>query len=163
MSDTLPHVRSILESTNLPFEVWDCDNELADTAAFCAHYNVSPGQSANAILVRSKEQSPQWRLCVVLATHKLDVNKAVRKTLGVKKVSFASAEETREKTSMEIGGVTPIGLPDDLIVWVDEAVMKPNFIILGGGNRTSKLKVSPEIFRQLPNVEVIENLAIPRE
>ena len=49
--------------------------------------------------------------CLVLATTRLDVNGVVRKRLGVKKASFASADETAEMTGMQIGGVTPYGLP----------------------------------------------------
>lgn len=159
MSDTLPRIRSILEASGLDFEVWDCDPDLADTAQFCAHYNVPPENSANAILVRSKTGEARYTLCVLLATHRLDVNHTVRKKLGARKVSFAGAGETREITGMEIGGVTPLGLPGDLAVWVDADVMALDYIILGGGNRSSKLKVSPELFRGMPSVEIVPGLA----
>lgn len=159
MSDTLPEIRSFLEHCGLPFEVWDCDPDLADTAQFCAHYDVPPEYSANAILVRSKTGERKHALCVLLATHLLDVNHTVRKKLGARKVSFADAGETRDITGMEIGGVTPIGIPPGLPVWVDAAVMECGYIILGGGNRSSKLKVSPDLFHRLPSVEVVPGLA----
>ncbi len=163
MSDTLPAIRAQLESSGLPFEVWPCDPEMADTAQFCAHYDVPPENSANAILVRSKTGEPAYALCVLLATHRLDVNHTVRRKLGARKVSFADAEETREITGMEIGGVTPLALPPDLPVWVDAAVMGCDYVILGGGNRASKLKVSPALFERLPGAEVIEGLASARD
>ena len=159
MSDTLPRIRRILEASGLGFEVWDCDPELADTAQFCAHYNVPPENSANAILVRSKTGEARYALCVLLATHRLDVNHTVRKKLGARKVSFADAGETRDITGMEIGGVTPLGLPADLPVWVDADVMALEYIILGGGNRSSKLKLPPELLRGMPAVEIIPGLA----
>lgn len=165
MADTSPEIRSFLESSGTAYEVMACDPALADTHAFCERYNIPFANSANAILIKSKKGEPQFRLCVLLATHRLDVNHFVRKKLGVKKVSFASAEETRELTAMEIGGVTPIGLATDLPLWVDESVMHCDYIILGGGNRSSKLKVSPQILRLLPNVEVLSGLAtiIPKK
>lgn len=159
MNDTLPEIRAILETSGLPFEVWPCDPEMADTAEFCEHYGVPLWQSANSILVRSKTGDENYVLCVLLATHRLDVNHTVRKKLGARKVSFADADETRRKTAMEIGGVTPIGLPPDLPVWVDQSVMDCETIILGGGNRSSKIKVSPALFEQLPGVEVVSGLA----
>ena len=161
MSDTLPEIRKFLENSDLVFEVWDCDPELADTAAFCAHYDVDPGLSANTIIVRSKTGEPRHTACVLLATHRLDANHTIRKRLGVRKVSFASADETREMTGMEIGGVTPIGLPHDLPVWVDADVMACEFIILGGGNRSFKLKVDPRMLLDLPGCEVVDGLARP--
>ena len=63
---------------------------------------------------------------------------------------------------MEIGGVTPFGLPADMPVLVDARVMEPDWIVLGGGNRSSKLRVAPPALRQLPSVRVIEGLAFVR-
>ena len=159
--DTLLQIKAVLDASGLAYEVWPCDDRLADTAAFCAHYNVPPAHSVNAILVRSRTDPAQMALCMVAATHRLDVNRTVRKRLGAKKASFAAPEDTRALTGMEIGGVTPIGLPPGLPVWVEASVMTLDYIILGGGNRTSKLKVPPAIFDHLHNCEIIEGLANP--
>jgi prolyl-tRNA editing enzyme YbaK/EbsC (Cys-tRNA(Pro) deacylase) len=86
----------------------------------------------------------------------------VRREMGVRKASFAGPEPVRELTGMEIGGVTPFGLPDDLPILVDARVMEPDWIILGGGNRSSKLRLDPVALRALPAVRVIDGLAIPR-
>jgi len=157
--ETSAEIRAFLDSTDMPYEIMACDPALADTAAFCAHYNIPFANSANAILIKSKKGEPLFTLCVLLATHRLDVNHCVRKKLGAKKVSFASVEETREHTNMEIGGVTPIGIKAQLPLWVDESVMQNEYIILGGGNRSSKLKVSPQVLKLLPNVEIVSGLA----
>ena len=162
MSDTLPGIRAILDSSGLAFEVWDCDPEFADTDLFCAHYNVPRENSANTILVKSKTGERKFAACVLLATCLLDVNRTVRKKLGARRVSFANADETREITDMEIGGVTPLALPQDLPVWIDERIMACGYIILGGGNRNSKLKVDPRILTLLPAAEVVPGLAAPR-
>lgn len=156
---TMPQIEVILAASGLEFEVWPCDDALADTAAFCAHYNVPPENSVNAILVRSKTDESQFALCMVPATHRLDVNNTVRKRLGAKKACFASPDETRAITGMEIGGVTPIGLPAGVRVWVEDSVMALDYIILGGGNRTSKVKVPPSIFLALPDCESVVGLA----
>ena len=159
MTDTLPEIRQFLDNSGYPFEVWDCDPDLADTTIFCEHYGVSPENSANTILVKSKTGEAKFAVCVLLAIHRLDVNHTVRRKLGARKVSFASAGDTRETTGMEIGGVTPLGLPDGLPVWIDESVMQREYIILGGGNRTSKLKLPPVILTLVSGVEVVPGLA----
>ena len=158
MSDTLPEIRASLEQSGLEFEVWPCDPELADTAAYCAHYGVPLENSANAILVRSKTGETRFVLCILLATDRLNTNHTVRKKMGVRKVSFASAEETREVTGMEIGGVTPLALPNDLQVWIDANVMQCEYVVLGGGNRHSKIKADPEVLLLQPGAEVVEGL-----
>ena len=143
------------------FEVMACDPDLADTAAFCEAYGVDPADSANTILVASKRPAGVHAACIVLATHRLDVNRAVRSQLDVKKLSFASAELTVDLTGMEIGGVTPFGLPASMRVLVDSAVMDRSVIVLGGGNRSSKLRLPPGELTRLASVEVVEGLAQP--
>jgi prolyl-tRNA editing enzyme YbaK/EbsC (Cys-tRNA(Pro) deacylase) len=96
----------------------------------------------------------------VLATTRLDVNGAVRHRFGVRKASFASADETVELTGMLIGGVTPLALAGTLPVWVDERVMQRQSVILGGGSRSLKIRVAPEVFRLLPGVEIVADLAV---
>jgi prolyl-tRNA editing enzyme YbaK/EbsC (Cys-tRNA(Pro) deacylase) len=157
----LDAVADALASSGVTYEVMPCEPDLADTAAFCAHYGVDPADSANTILVISKRPPGEMAACVVLATTRLDVNKAVCTEMGVKKASFASADQTIAATGMEIGGVTPFGLPTSVPVLVDAAVTRRSQIVLGGGNRTSKLRIEPSVLDALPNARVIEGLANP--
>lgn len=154
-------VRGALDRTGVDYEAMPCDPDFADTAAFCERYGIAPEDSANTIVVVAKTDPRRYVACVVLATTRLDVNGVVKKRLGARKVSFASADETRELTGMLIGGVTPLALPDDLPIWVDEAVMARPSVVLGGGSRSLKIRVSPEVFRALPQAEVVGALANP--
>ncbi|MEA3056100.1 MAG: hypothetical protein QOD30_1532 [Actinomycetota bacterium] len=152
-------VRAALDATGLPYEDMACDPDFADTAAFCARYGVAPEDSANTIVVVGKADPRVYAACVVLATSRLDVNGMVKRRIGVRKVSFASADETRDLTGMMIGGVTALALPADLPLWVDARVMGRESVVLGGGSRSLKIRVSPEVFRHLPGTEVVTDLA----
>lgn len=142
------------------YELFPCDPALADTAAFCAAYGFAPEDSANTIVVVGKGSPPAYAACVVLATHRLDVNHAIKQRFG-RKSSFASQDETRAMTGHEIGGVTVFGLPADLPIWVDATVMTRERIVLGGGSRSWKVIAPPSILRTLPNVDVVNGLANP--
>lgn len=157
-----PAVRSALDALHVDFEVMECDPALADTAAFVAAYGVPLDRSANTIMVASKGAEPTYVACVVLATTALDVNNVVRREMGVRKASFAAADPVRELTGMEIGGVTPFGLPSDMAVLVDSRVLEPDWIVLGGGNRSSKLRVAPQALHLVQSVRVIDGLAFIR-
>ncbi len=150
---------ALLAPLGVPYELFPCDPALADTAAFTAAYGFDPEDSANTIVVVGKANPRVYAACVVLAPDRLDVNHAVRDRLGTRKASFASAEETRELTAMEIGGVTPFGLPPSLPIWVDAAVTRRERIVLGGGSRRYKVIAPPAILRALPNTEIVEGLA----
>jgi prolyl-tRNA editing enzyme YbaK/EbsC (Cys-tRNA(Pro) deacylase) len=158
-----PRVIAHLDAIGEPYEVLPCDPDLADTAAFCAAYGIPPEQSANAILVASRRPVGEAVICLVLATNRLDVNGEIRRRLGVKKASFAPAEETAAVTGMEIGGVTPFGLPDHLRVWIDQRVMDPPWVIVGAGTREAKIRVAPSIFDRLENASIIDGLAFRTE
>lgn len=141
--------------------VVDCDPHFADTAEFCQHYGYKLGQSANAIIVVGKSEPRTYACCVALATTRINVNSTVRRMLGARKASFASAQETQRLTAMEIGGVTPFGLPSDLPVWIDDAVIEADQIIVGGGSRDRKLLLSADALARLPGALVVEGLATP--
>lgn len=146
-------------ATGQPFDIVECDPDLADTAAFCDTYGYTLEQSANAIVVVGKGDPRVYAACLVLATTRLDVNGAVRRRFGRKKASFASADETTEMTGMQIGGVTPYGLPDGLPIWIDARVMDVDHVIVGGGSRDRKLLVPPASLAALPGAEVVDDLA----
>jgi prolyl-tRNA editing enzyme YbaK/EbsC (Cys-tRNA(Pro) deacylase) len=152
-------VRAALDGIGLPYEAMPCDPDFADTAAFCERYGVAPEDSANTIVVVGKADPRVYVACVVLATNRLDVNGVVKRRLGIRKVSFAAADETRELTGMMIGGVTALALPPGMPVWVDARVLSRPSIVLGGGSRSLKIRISPDVFRHLPGTEVVEDLA----
>ena len=152
-------VRQWLSDHEIDHELMACAPELADTADFCAHYGVAPAASGNTIIVASKKQPKRYAACLVTATTRLDVNKRVRKLLAAR-ASFASADETRDLTGMLIGGVTIFALPHDLPLYVDARIMDLAHIWVGGGSRSWKIKVSPTELHKIPNLEVVEGLAM---
>jgi prolyl-tRNA editing enzyme YbaK/EbsC (Cys-tRNA(Pro) deacylase) len=151
-------VRQVLDGIGLPHEMVEIDPQYADTAAFCARYGYPMEQSANTIIVGSKKEPKRYCACVVRATKRVDVNHTVRRLLGVSRLSFADPEETRALTGMMLGGVTVFALPVDLPIYVDAELMGLPWIILGGGSRSLKVKISPDVFRSLPGASVVPGL-----
>jgi prolyl-tRNA editing enzyme YbaK/EbsC (Cys-tRNA(Pro) deacylase) len=155
-------VRESLETHSITEqEVLACESELADTAEFCRHYNISADEACNAILVALKTTPRRYVACLVRADTKLDVNRKVSELTGVKRLSFASSDETAELTGMLIGGVTIPGLPADMPIYIDQRVMEQPRIIIGGGNRSSKIRLAPGELLKLPNASVAD-VAVPR-
>lgn len=150
-----------LHRLGIEYTLMPCDPELADTAQFCEAYRIDPQDSANTILVVGKSNPRVYVACVLLATTRLDVNGTVRKRLGIRRTSFASADESAEITGMIMGGVTPFGLPVDLPIWVDPLVMTRDSIVLGGGSRDRKVVAAPSVLKQLASVEIVPDLAVP--
>lgn len=153
-------VQSTLESMGVEYEWIEVDPDFADTAAFCEKYDFRMDHSGNTIIVASKRGEKKYSACIVLGTDRLDVNKKVRNLMEVSRLSFANADETMDLTGMMIGGVTPFALPTSLPIYVDSMIMDLDYVILGGGSRSGKLKVSPSALLQIPGARVIEGLSM---
>lgn len=142
------------------YAVAEIDPELADTANFCAAYDIGPEISANCVVVAGKRGGEmRYAACLVLATTRADINGVVRKFLNVRKASFAPMDTAVSLTDMEYGGITPVGLPAEWPVLVDQRVADSDRIVIGSGVRRSKLVVPGATVAALPAAQVLPDLA----
>jgi prolyl-tRNA editing enzyme YbaK/EbsC (Cys-tRNA(Pro) deacylase) len=155
-------VVAVLDGLGVPYALLPIDPAFADTAAYCEQYGSPLDRAANTIVVASKKEPRRYAACVVRATTRLDVNHAVRDLLGVSRVSFATADETKALTGMLLGGVTVFALPADLPVYVDDKVMAHDWVILGSGSRASKIRISPEVLQRIPGARIVSGLSTDR-
>jgi prolyl-tRNA editing enzyme YbaK/EbsC (Cys-tRNA(Pro) deacylase) len=158
-ADITTQVVTVLDAIGVEYEIIECDPDFADTAAFCEKYGYPVDNCGNAIIVASKREPVKFATCIVKGTSRLDVNKTVRKLMDVPKASFASPEQTVELTGMMIGGVTPFALPPDLPIYADDKLMALDYVILGSGSRSSKVKIVPQVFNVLTNTQIISGLS----
>src|SRR3989442_13978395 len=142
-------VRAAVAKLGVPYELIEIDPGFADTAAFCEKYGYPVERSCNTIIVASRKEPKKFVACVVLAHTRLDVNRRVTKLMGVSKASFASAEEMMALTGMQVGGVTPFSLPAGMPLYIDDRIPPLDWVILGGGGRSLKIKISPAVFEKL--------------
>ena len=141
-------------------QVTEIDPQLADTAAFCEHYDIPLEHSANCVVVEVTRGDKTWlAACVVLASTRADVNGLVRRHLGARRVSFAPMEKALAETKMECGGIAPIGLPADWPLLIDARVASSDWVVIGSGIRGSKLILPGKILASLPNAVVLQDLA----
>lgn len=142
-------------------EVAPIDEALADTAAFCTAYDIAPESSANCVVVAGRRAERTVHAAVlVLACDRADINRVVRKHLDVRKLSFMGQEQAEALTGMTQGGITPVGLPDDWLVLVDEAVVAAGPVVIGAGVRGAKILLEGAALAALPTARVL-GLALP--
>ena len=155
-----PVSRALAERPEAEVYVAEIDPDLADTAQFCAAYDVPLEVSANCVVVAGRRGGEQRvAACMVLATTRADVNGVVRRRLDARKASFMPMDDAVVATGMEYGGITPLGLPPDWPILVDPAVAELPYAIIGSGVRRSKLAVPGRGLADWPRAEVVEGLA----
>ena len=132
------------------------DPALADTAAFCDRYDVPLAASANCVVVAGRRgDDVRYAACMILATDRADVNGVIRRRLDARKASFAPIDDAVALTGMEYGGITPLGLPPDWPVLVDDAILEVESAVVGSGVRRSKIALSGPLLAELPGAEVM--------
>jgi prolyl-tRNA editing enzyme YbaK/EbsC (Cys-tRNA(Pro) deacylase) len=155
-----PVAAAVAAHPSLDVRVAEIDPDLADTAAFCARYEVQPEVSANCVVVAGRRGGEtRYAACVVLATTRADVNGVVRRRLDARKASFAPMDHAVALTGMEHGGITPLGLPDGWPLLVDAAVAATTEVVVGSGVRRSKIVLPGAALGTLPGAEVVDGLA----
>ena len=156
MVDIHKSVNNLFQENEDSLEIFECKDEFSDTQSFCDHYGYKIEDSCNAILIKSKKPEKFYALFCVLGVDRLDVNHKGKAVLSSKKLSFASREEAEEITGQIYGGISPLGLPKDIKIYVDKNVMSRDKVFIGGGNRVSKFFLSPETLVNLTNASVEE-------
>ena len=73
-----------------------------------------------------------------------------------KRVSFASKEEAEEAKKQIYGGISPLGLSENIKIYIDQNVMSREKVFIGGGNRTTKLFLSPHSLQKISKGIVLD-------
>jgi len=149
-------VAKLYENNIEDLEIFECLDEFSDTQNFCDHYGFNIEDSCNAILIKAKKPNEFYAMFCVLGANRLDVNHKAKEAMGAKRVSFASKEEAELVTEQIYGGISPLGLPENIKVFVDKNVMEREKLFIGAGNRVSKFFLSPEILIKLSNADVLD-------
>lgn len=157
-------VRAALEglSSGLVHGVTENADELADTYKWAEVYKVPLDQTANVAVVetrKTRNAEREFAAVLVLADSRADLNGVVKRELAVSKVSFSPTDKAVAATSMESGGMSPIGLPPEWPLLIDERVANVKVLYLGSGIRPSKLVIDGRLLAELPNTRFIFSLA----
>lgn len=133
------------------------DPQFADTQAMTDEYQIDLALSANCVLVAGKRSGEErFAACVVRATTRADVNNVVKRHLDVRKASFMPMSDAVAASGMEYGAITPIGLPPQYQLLIDEQVRDGGLAIIGSGIRGSKIVLPGDLLAEFPSAQVMK-------
>jgi len=95
------------------------------------------GAIVKSLLLRADNE---FILCLVSGDKKCSLNK-VKKLTGKKDVCMANAEDVKKQTGFTIGGVSPIGLANNLEIMIDDQLNRFQDIFAAAGHPNVVFKI----------------------
>lgn len=113
---------------------------------------VTPAQIAKTLVFLADAEP---LLVVTCGDKKIDAKK-LAKVLGVKKVKFADEQTVTDATGFPLGGVSPVGLVNDVPLYLDQSLWNFDIVYTAAGTANSALPVSPARLCEITGAKVID-------
>jgi len=133
-------VKRFFEEKNIPNEIILLEESSATVELAAKALGREPGEIAKTLAMELKD-STRFVL-VVMGTARID-NKKYKDRFGCK-ARMLSFEETLAVTGHPVGGVCPFGLPDSIVVYLDESLKKYELVFPAAGTGNSAVGFRPE-------------------
>jgi Cys-tRNA(Pro)/Cys-tRNA(Cys) deacylase len=141
-----------LEARGIPHRVFRHPGPVASLQQAAQERGQAPEQVIRSIVFRLGEGE---FVMVLMAGEQQVAWRSLRRYLGQSRLTMASEQELLEATGYPAGAVSPFGLPRPMRILVDEAVLAPEEVSIGSGERglTVILRTS-DLRRALPQAEI---------
>ena len=96
-----------------------------------------------------------FTLCLVAGDKKASLNK-IKKTLNIKDVSMASADDVKNITGYTIGGVSPIGHLNKVDVFIDNSLERFTSLFAAAGHPNCVFEINFTDLQKITNGSIME-------
>jgi len=145
-------VRSLVEKYGLDAKIiWHRDDPVLSLDDAMRVHGLSPGNVLKCLLMKGR----RGKVIAVMAPGDVRIDvKRLGDLVGVKKLSFVSGVELRERFSVEPGGLDPLTLPGMTdMVFAERSLLDREWVMGSAGSRYCGLRVKPG--------ELVEVLGVP--
>ena len=105
------------------------------------------GAIVKSLLFKTEKK---FTLCLIAGDKKASLNK-IKKTLNIKDVSMASADEVENKTGFTIGGVAPIGHLNKIDILIDSSLERFDNLYAAAGHPNCVFKINYINLKKITN------------
>ena len=110
------------------------------------------GAIVKSLLLRADDG---YVLCLVSGDKKCSLNK-VKKITGKKDVCMANADDVKKQTGFTIGGVSPVGLINDLDIMIDDQLNRFQDIFAAAGHPNAVFKIDFKNLNKITKGEIMD-------
>ena len=136
--EPVKRVEKLLKEYNSNLNVISLNSSARTALEAAASLNCEVGAIVKSLLFKTENT---FTLCLVSGDKKASLNK-IKKTLNIKNVSMASANEVKDITGFTIGGVSPIGHLYKISIYIDNSLERFDELYAAAGHPNCVFKIN---------------------
>ena len=150
--EPVKRVQSILSNFDPEKKVLVLDNSARTALEAASSLGCEIGAIVKSLLFRTENS---FTLCLVAGDKKASLNK-IKKTLNIKDVSMASAEDVKNITGYTIGGVSPIGHLNKVDIFIDNSLERFTSLFAAAGHPNCVFEINFTDLQKITNGSIRE-------
>ena len=143
--EPVKRVKKILNDFNSNLNVTVLSNSARTALDAASSLNCEVGAIIKSLLFKSEKG---FFLCLVAGDKKASLNK-LKKSLNLKDLSMAAAEDVKNITGFTIGGVSPIGHVSKIDILIDSSLKRYNSLFAAAGHPNCVFKINFEDLQKI--------------
>ena len=147
------YLRDSLESNGIFCKFYKFSEETITSVQAAKLLNVPLSSIAKSVLLVDEHDKP---VLVVLPGYKRIPQKKLARRLGKKKLRLATRDEVLNFTGYQPGGIPPVFHRNKIDTVIDEELLDKEYVIVGGGDTMTLLKIKVSDIIRLQNAKIVE-------
>jgi Cys-tRNA(Pro) deacylase len=150
--EPVKRVENILKEFDVTQKVIILDSSARTALEAASSLGCEVGAIVKSLLFRTKNS---FILCLVAGDKKASLNK-IKKTLNIRDVSMAAAEDVKTITGYTIGGVSPIGHLKKIDIFIDNSLERFTSLFAAAGHPNCVFKIDFKNLQKITNGSIKE-------
>ena len=150
--EPVKRVQSILSNFDPEKKVVVLDNSARTALEAASSLGCEIGAIVKSLLFKTENS---FTLCLIAGDKKASLNK-IKKTLNIKDVSMASAEDVKNITGYTIGGVSPIGHLNKVDIFIDNSLERFTSLFAAAGHPNCVFEINFTDLQKITNGSIRE-------
>ena len=146
-NEPVKRVEKILKNFDSNLKVILLNSSARTAIEAASSLNCEVGAIVKSLLFKTEKT---YSLCLVAGDRKASLNK-IKKTLNIKDVSMASADEVKNITGFTIGGVSPVGHLNKINIYIDNSLERFEILYAAAGHPNCVFKINYNNLKEITN------------
>ena len=150
--EPVKRVENLLKEFDTKQSIIVLENSARTASEAASSLGCETGAIVKSLLFKTENT---FLLCLVSGNKKTSLNK-LKKTLKIKDISMASADDVKNITGFTIGGVSPVGHITKLQIYIDNSLERFNYLYAAAGHPNCIFKIKFKDLQKITNGSIKE-------